>query len=358
MGNIGDPIVSGSIPAVGTAGTTYASNLNLFLTEVKNRLEARMPKASLADGDLDMNGSAVENASELGLIDAAGAPTTPINTLQAFGGELYWISPDGPVQLTSGGDINVSNFNGITGDYGGANPAQFRFVDADQEYYAYDDFAGGAWARIWAKNFDIAAGATSSNRVRLAYGGGGSYVMTLPPAAPGSDQMLQMASSGAVTASNTLSTALTAQDYKFTTTQNMVLGPPLVREVGAGPNHTLGDYEFRFGNSTNAAVTHIPLRAGDRVVSILVYMRKSSDATNTLVARFEKCSTTGGTTLIASGTSAGASSNNPGNITFDFGVLAETLDSTSNYYVRVFQSDATPSAVDAIFGINVSFTRP
>lgn len=355
MGNIGDPIVSGSIPAVGTSGTTYASNLNLFLTEVKNRLEALVPKASLEDGALDMNGYSVQNSSYVGVTNGLSAPTTPSNSLQAFGGNLYWINTGGAVQITSGTTLNTSLAGGITGDYGGANPAQFRFVDADQEYYAYDDYAGGAWARVWARNFDIAGGATSAQRVRLAYGGGGSYTMTLPAAAPASASMLQMDNAGTVTAANTIANSITAQDFKHTISRSFAVHPMNYREAG-GSVHTFAGNAYQLGNSTNALLVPIEhLNSGDRIVGIVAYVSKTSDATNTLTLRLEKYSATGVQTNLASATNA---ANAPGAITLDLGVLAETFGSNDSYVVRFFQSDATPSAVDSITNIAISYTRP
>lgn len=354
MGNIGDPIVSGSIPAVGSAGTTYASNLNLFLTEVKNRLEAEVPKDSLEDGPLDMNGYPVQNASYVGVANGLVAPTSPSNSVQAFGGDMYWINTGGAVQITSGTGLNTALSGGITGDYGGANPAQFRFVDADQEYYAYDDFAGGAWARVWAKNFDIAAGATSANRVRLAYGGAGSYTMTMPAALPGSTVAMQMSATGQVTASNTFASILTAQDYKFSLNQNVAYHPASFREQG-GAAHTFTGGSYQLGNSTNAIFCPLAIPAGCRITNVIGYLTKASDATNTLTLRLEKYSTAGAQTNVANATNA---ANAPGAITLDLGVLAESMGSTDSYIVRFFQSDATPSGVDAIFQINVSYIRP
>lgn len=204
MSDIGTPMDT-PIPAVGSSGTGYATGVNAFLTEVQNRLEAQVPRSSLEAGDLDLDGSALQNASYVGLADALLSPTTPINTLQAFGGEVFWISPDGPVQITSGGTLNSAAVGGITGDYGSPNPAELRFVDADQEYYFYDDFGGGIWAYLQARGVDIAAGATSANRVRLAYGGGGSYTLTLPTAAPAATEVVQMSSSGELDVSGSIS---------------------------------------------------------------------------------------------------------------------------------------------------------
>lgn len=270
MGSIGDSLPEGDIPAVGTSGTTYASELNLFLTEVKARLEAKVPKASLAAGALDQNGSAVQNTSYVGIQNAAGAPTTPSNSLQAFGGNLYWINTGGAVQITSGTTLNTSLVGGITGDYGGANPAQFRFVDADQEYYAYDDFAGGAWARLWAKNFDLAAGPTSSNRLRMAFGGGASYTLTFPTAVPASDAYVVMGSSGGLSTSTTIPV--------FAHSNKVLTLPPHMYQLTSSASYGFGASRVDMTASTNI-ILPVPLLEGDRILSV-VFARKGNSSAN------------------------------------------------------------------------------
>lgn len=204
MPNIGEPMTSGTIPAVGTSGTSYATTINAFLTEVKQRLEAKIPMSSLLTGALDMGNNAVSNVSNLHLSTAAAAPTTPNSSIQQFGGNLYWVSPSGAVQITDGAALNAAGIAGITGDYGGGNPAQFRFVDADKTYYAYDDFAGAAWAYIRTRGIEITGGLTSAVRARIDWAGSGSYTLTLPAALPASQVILQVTAGGQLTASNTL----------------------------------------------------------------------------------------------------------------------------------------------------------
>lgn len=360
MGNIGDPITTGEVPAVGTSGTTYATNLNLFLTEVKARLEADVPRASLADGNLDLNGSALQDASYLGLTTQAGVPTTPNNTLQSYGGEVYWVSAAGVAKLTSSGALNAGSIGGITGDYGGANPAQFRFVDADQEYYAYDDYAGGAWARVWAKNVDIAAGATSAVRARLAYGGAASFTMTLPPTRPAasSTKFILMDENGALTASNTTTEAVTAADYLTTVSQDLVIPSMAMNSSlvsGASPHFYTGVWGL--GNSTAAIWAPIVMRSGDKISNVRLYVNKSSDATNTLTFSVYKLNpTTGSSSLI--GSPATLSTNAPGASTMDVSGLTETINSGFGYYGHLVQSDSTPSAMDTILLCRVTYARP
>jgi hypothetical protein len=354
MGNIGDAI-SETIPAVGTSGTTYATNINAFLTEVKTRLEAQVPRASLASGALDLSSQPLQNASYLGVANGGSAPTTPTSTIQAYNGNLYWVHAAGAVQITSGNTLNTSLVGAITGDYGGANPAQFRFVDADQEYYAYDDFAGGAWARLWAKNVDIAAGATSSLRVRLGFGGAGSYTLTLPPAVPGSAAVLQMDTAGNVTASSTLTTSITASDFKYTTAQTLVVNPNEYREVTVGSHTLVSCARWQLGNSTNEITVPVNVRVGDQITGYTVYANKASDATNTLTARLDKHDNAGAQTIVATATNNAAA---PGAISLTPGALTETVTGTVSYAIRLFQNDATPSAIDNFYLTAITIKRP
>lgn len=345
MGNIGDTI-SATIPAVGSAGTTYATNINLFLTEVKNRLEALVPRASLAAGDLDLDGDALQNADYVLLAAQSGAPTTPTGSLQRYNNDLYWINNAGAVQITSGSTLNTSLVGGITGDYGGANPAQFRFVDADQEYYAYDDYAGGAWARVWAKNFDIAAGATSSVRARLAFGGGSSVTYTLPSSAPVSTSYLTMDSSGNITTSGAVST---------TVTLHAAISAPAANSFSTP--HTFNGDDWTLGN--NAAVPiYFPLSVpiGKTITGFTVGIIKNSDSTNTITASLFRRATGTGSGAVAGVSTATNNDNAP--------AAARTLSVTGQthvvaadyaYAIHVLQSDSTPSAADNVVMATVTY---
>lgn len=345
MGDIGTAISSGSIPSVGTAGTTYASNLNLFLTEVKARLEAKVPRTSLADGALDLNGEPVQNADYLGMAEQGGTPTTPTGSLQRYDNNLWWINDGGAVQITDGTSLNTALLGGITGDYGGVNPAQFRFVDADQTYYAYDDYAGGAWGKLWARHFDVAAGATSSNRARIAYGGAGSYTITLPPAAPASTKALVMSSSGDITADTT---------FPFTlNTVRVTQSTERFYQVASCAMHASGTHTYDpsglwlLGNSSTDIVA-IPITLiaeTDRIVEVGCYIKKNSDATNTITMRLVSIGSTGTRTTIGTDTNA---TNAGGEDLLTLDGLTTTAALSTQYLLEIIQSDSTPSSVDYV----------
>lgn len=251
---IGDPILP-PIPTVGTLGPGYATAVNAFLTEVKTRLENKVPFSSLlASGTLDMLGRPLANAQYVGLAAQSVAPSgAPAGRIEYYNGELYVVTTAGTVQITSGGALAVTSAGGIGGDYGGANPAQVRFVDADQRYDFYDDFGGLAWGYVRALGFDVAAGATSTLRARIAYGGAGSYVLTLPATLPASNRsLLQVTDTGQVS-HNEVTAKLTNPIFTSssingdtTASISMIVGTETVsingQEVRANDSSTANDF--------------------------------------------------------------------------------------------------------------------
>lgn len=205
---IGDDI-SQPIPPVGTAGTGYASQIVAFLTEIKARLEAKVALTSLLAGLFDLSNNGIANAKYLGLYEQLSLPSTPIGSLQRYGGELYYVSPSGAVRITNAGSLDIVAANGITGDY--AAPAEFRYDLAALEYFAYSNQAAGEWARVGAQGFDVYGTLAGTTRVRLAWAGGAnpSYTLTLPATLPGTQQIQQLTNAGQVVASNTIAEAIT-----------------------------------------------------------------------------------------------------------------------------------------------------
>lgn len=266
MGDIGTPMTSGTIPTVGTAGTGYATTINAFLTEVKQRLEDPVPLTSLLIGPLAMANNAISNIAFANLHQAASAPTVTSGSLYNLNGDLWYVSNSGAIQLTTGSTLNAASVGGITGNYGGANPARFKFVDADKEYYAYDDEAGAAWAYIWARGFDIAGDLTSTHRIRLTTGTvGTNYTMTLPVALPAATALVQIDNTGAMTYTNLVG------DLKFGD-KVLVLSPAAFNI----PDHTQWGIvptpmklQAISASATPADVyMAIPLNTGDRIKTL------------------------------------------------------------------------------------------
>jgi hypothetical protein len=214
---IGDNITQ-PIPAVGTAGTGYATQFVNFLTEVKARLEAKVALASLLAGLFDLNNNGIANIKYAGLYEQLAVPSTPVGSLQRYGGNLYYVSPSGAVRITNGAALDAVSLRGITGA-GYVAPAEFQYDLGSITYKALSDVdtTPDTWAYLAARAVDVYGGATSTNRVRLSWGGAGSYTLTLPAALPGSKSILLMDAAGNVTASNTLDNSITLANDKHIT---------------------------------------------------------------------------------------------------------------------------------------------
>lgn len=353
MGNIGDPISSGSIPAVGTAGTTYASELNLFLTEVKNRLEAEVPRASLAPGPLDLDGEALQNAEYSGLVDIGETPTTPNNSLQCYNGEVYWVNSYGAAKLTDSGGLNASGVGAITGDYGGLNPAQFRFVDADQEFYAYDDYGAGEYAYVWARAFDLAEHSTSTKRIRLAAPNPivSSFTLTFPDK-PASTKLVTMSSSGTLATFNggVQTKLISTAEYDYAS-----MGGANGLFLSAATGYISGGIAPR-------AVIPLTVCVGDVLSTLVVKVSKESDTGTTWTLSVRSGSATPAvsgwtdTTIVTTSANTAGSPGTPTIVT-----LTATINTTAAagtlYYAIIESNDTTPSSTDLVAGAVLTYTQ-
>jgi hypothetical protein len=152
-----------------------------------------------------MANNAISNLQYASFYEQEDAPTEPVGSLQNYGGDLWWVSASGAAQLTSGNALNAADIGGIGGDYGGVNPASFRFVDADQTFYAYDDYAALEWARLAARSIDLYGDLDSTERVRLTVASGVSnYTITFPTDPPATQTLVQMEADGDIVCTNTL----------------------------------------------------------------------------------------------------------------------------------------------------------
>jgi hypothetical protein len=307
MGNIGDTITQ-PIPVVGTSGTAYATQINAFLTEVKARLEAAIPVGSLLVGNLDLNNNALFGASYVGLYQNTTPDTGATGSLQNINGDLYYIDSTGAIQLTTGGTINSSGIGGITGDYGGANPAQLRFDDGSKVYQHYDDFSGLAWAYTRQLGVDIAGSSTSLVRARITWAGASSMSIILPAALPATTVLLQMDNAGQISATNTLPVNT---DITLSGTGKIVNGTRSITgdfsTVYSATGGTLslgmvGDSPVWTGSSGVVAYIRLPyLEANAAVTTVSVYSNAGSNPTLQLFT--ENGSLPTGSTGIAGSTS-------------------------------------------------------
>lgn len=366
MGNIGDTI-SESAPAVGSAGPTYASTINALLTEFKARLVARIPlSALLANSNLDMNGQAILNAAYITLTNEAVSPSgvaSPSNRIAAYNGNLWWVSPTGAVQLTNGASLNASGIGGITGDYSGAGPMEFRYDLANTRYDAFANQSTNTWAYVRGRGFDIAQTSTSNLRTRLTAqaGSGSSQSFSLPAAPPSSPgAVMIMDNSGNMSASNSLYTSinLATGDYKHTDMR-------VVSQDGSGGACTVGTYSsgatsdaVTWTLSTGGGVVYIPLR-GLRENDRIRYIGIAADATS--APTVELYSLIGGTaTLVPWTAGAWTYPANGGRVyTIDTPTAitlqgsTATLFSSETYFIKITSNASTVT----VRQINILFDR-
>lgn len=198
MPSIGEAFTQ-TVPALGTAGTAYASTINAILTEVMARLSTKVPVGSIAPAaaDLDMNNQAVKLMAYAGFYDQGSAPAgAPYGRVVYAGDEFYVVTPSGTVKLTEGGAINVTSVGAIGGDYGGSNPALVEFVDSTDTYEFWEDGGGGVYALVKAAEFHVADQA-SGESIRIQPPSlGSTYDLILPEAGPGTGNVSLLAFKG------------------------------------------------------------------------------------------------------------------------------------------------------------------
>lgn len=359
MGNIGDSI-SDTAPSVGTSGPGYATTINSLLTELRARLISRIPMSSLlVNSTLDMNGQAITNGAYITLANEAISPVaSPVNRVAAFGGNLWWVSPSGALQLTNGAALNSASLGGITGDYSGAGPMQFRYTTADTRYDAYANYSTGTWAYVRALSFDIAAGATSAIRARLAFGGAGNVTYTLPAAVPAGTQILTMAATGqmandGVLGANQSITVSGTGTYKhgdrvkaYDFTGHWVIAGGTMSFVSSGSPAT---YLWRASAATEVLYVPQGLEAGMRIKKVKIWGSAGAVVGNVLITRDASGAAPTNHTFSSSG-----------NFNVE-GYIDCTLDSAPTLTTgeRIFIYILSPAGVNCDFhGIEITYDRP
>ncbi len=343
---IGDS-VSQPIPPVGTAGTSYASQLVAFLQEMKSRLENKVALSSLLAGLFDLNNNGLTNASYVGLYEQTTLPSTPVGSLQRFGGELYYVSASGAVRITNGGGLSMTSAQGITGDYG-TGPEEFRYDLGALEYNAYSNQAAGEWARVGAQGFDIYGTLAGTTRVRLAWAGGAnpSYTLTLPATVPAASSLLVMDTSGNVT------TASLSNKIKLVSAAECTW-----EEANTTPAYYLSPVIVFPGNSTDRIVAPIPLSPGDTITGLNVYLYKGSGTSNTIVANFYKIDKVTGTKTLLNLNSVGADA--PGDYTLVIDgdpFTPEVVADDFTYQVELHASSTGP-ALDSFRCLEIAYNK-
>ncbi len=237
--------LTNSVPVVGASGTGYATAVNALLNEMKTAIEGTVPFSALSGSTLDMDNVPIIDAAYVAFYNNTGIPSAAIAGRFVYSdGELWAVNSTGAIQITSGSGLNAAAIGGIGGDYGGANPASVRFVDAATRYDFYDDYSTLTWAYQRSRGLDIAAGATSTVYAQLRYGGAGTLTFTLPPTIQASGRsVLVMDDTGEIL----------HNDGTYTIENDVVLvGSARVREISRKKTYAFNFYSDRLVGTGSA----------------------------------------------------------------------------------------------------------
>lgn len=254
-------------------------------------------------------------------------------------GELYWRTAGGAnVKLTDGASINTTLVGGIVGDYSSVG-AEVSYSDADRVYTFKDEDA--KWTRVATGPVRIYENdTTESVYVELVAPAGLalSYTITLPTAAPAGPAFLQMDASGNITASNRMANEMTIPGTMAMQAASSLTSP-----------HSFIGYGWSLGNSNAVPILYpITLPVGSIITGFRIVGNKASNASNTLTATLA-FGTSGNSDVVGFPTVTN-NGNAPGAITMlSSPAGSHTVVSGYQYWVKLIQSNATPSAADSCY---------
>ncbi len=278
--------------------------------------------------------------------------------------ELYWRTNAGTnVKLTNGASINTTLVGGIVGDYSTVG-AEVAFDDANKRYTFKDESSPTKkWARLasgqvrlYEYNTTVTNYVEQASPAALAT----SYTVTWPAAVPGATSLVQMSAAGVLTASNTLTNAITAPDFKTTASQTLTLpGAMWVEETSGTHTKKLatssgGQIGFVIAASTVGLNMPIPLKVGDTITGFILYCKKTSSGSGNMSADLISVGTSSTVTGVEH-TFVNTTANNPGFITISASSLAFTVAAGTQYYLR-YQSTGTQTG-DEIYQVEIAVIR-
>lgn len=204
-----------TIPTVSvTVGPTYAAGVNACLEEIRATLDAKVTPAgfdvnaalSFLSGGTNYPVTNLERANFQNKGAAISASVYP-NALYVVNGDLYYNDNSGnQVRIINAGALNISATGGITGSGYGSGSVEVNWSAGDSAYKLKS--GASSYASAWMNDLYLNDGDTNFVRI-TAQAMGADYALTLPAALPGSTQILQVSSSGTVSASNTVANPVT-----------------------------------------------------------------------------------------------------------------------------------------------------
>ncbi len=320
-----------TLPTVGsTVGPDYATDINNAIQTIVDDVEAKVLPDEIrvnADFSYSYAGTAY-GAVDVDRVSFTGKASLPSGGITesffVYDGEAYYQDGSGNnVQLTSAGSVSAAAGNiTTTGTPAYAtNGVQLQWAGGDLEYRFLDDGTNGH-AGIVIKDVQLRNGANSTT---LESAVTADYTLTLPTAAPGSTQLCQVASSGAISFSNTIVEAVTCsglvtassgvtcaanQDVTVSGTGRYRHGARTISlSAASGDSSGSGglsgtSQEWALNSGTPNFFWSIPIESGKTITDVQVYYHAATTDTR-LISLFTKNTADG----LAPSTIAGDSSN-------------------------------------------------
>lgn len=330
----------------------------------------KVPSAGLnINADLTFAGYAATNLKAAAFTTQASYSTNSSLWVKTSDGELYWRNATGTdVKVTSGASLNLSLVGGIAGDYAAAS-ASLYYDDAAEAYRFLEAApAPNDWSYVKAGGVDVyehASGIANYVALRSPAALAATYTVTFPAAVPGSTQLVQVSSAGAMTFSNTVVNSLTMTANAHITVSGTGQFKHGDRVRALSPYNFVGDGNWSVtGSVTFADVGYISATAagrcaipinldeGERIKSV-VFARYGDGVADFSAIEVFKLASNGTVTDI---TAAPTSENNPpaswADTTVD--VTDTTLAAGETLYIRF----AANAANLRIGSVRVTYDRP
>lgn len=184
-----------------TLADTYSIAIGKVATALQSIEDSIADRATPTGLNLTANLSLVGNhlTNVGGLILASGNIPVVAGSVYYNGTNFYVRDATGIIQLTAAGAINVAGVGGISGDYGGSNPATASYDEASGEFRFKEESTLYADVRV-DDVILMEPGASPVDSVRLtAQAMTTSYTVTFPAAVPAVQSLVQMSPAGAIT---------------------------------------------------------------------------------------------------------------------------------------------------------------
>lgn len=339
-----------TLPTLGGSSGTWDDLLNALVTLIDAHDHTTGAGKRVPSGGVDFDDDVTITGSWLGVV-ALGFRQSDSGTISPYSrclymgtdNELYWRTAGGVnVKVTNGAALNIALVGGIEGDYS-TTTASLYYEDLGKRYkFLQNGPAPDHWASVDAgdvKLYEKASGITNAVTLKSPAALAGAYSLTFPAALPGSTQIVQCSSAGALTfvAAPVVSGVYTGAGFRWTNERRWIVGAPAWVPVGAGAAFDATGREITLSTHTGAqdtptATADLRCEIGSTITQVVVKARKTS-AVGTLTARLVEHDVAGGAS--SSVASASNSANNPGYINLTMTGLSKLVATAKHYTIQI-----------------------